>query len=129
MKVNGWILFAGIMMILIGTMNAINGLIAIFDDQFIVATGSRVFLFDTTAWGWIHLLLGIVIVLAAFSLLQGAVWARLVCALLAGISIVAQIAYIDTYPFWSLAIIGIGVAVIYSVCTMGRTDEEIELPM
>jgi hypothetical protein len=129
MRVNGWILFAGIMMILIGTMNAINGLIAIFDDQFIVATGSRVFLFDVTAWGWIHLLLGIVIVLAAFSLLQGAVWARLVAALMAGLSIVAQIAYIDTYPFWSLAIIGISVAVIYSVCTMGRTDEEIELPM
>ena len=129
MRVNGFILFAGIMMILIGTMNAINGLIAIFEDEFIVATGSRVLLFDVTAWGWIHLLLGIVIVAAAFSLLNGAIWARLVAALLAGISIIAQIAYIDTYPFWSLAIIALSVAVIYSVCTMGRADEEVELPI
>ena len=80
-------------------------------------------------WGWIHLLLGIVIVAAAFSLLGGAIWARLVAALMAGISIIAQIAYIDTYPFWSLAIIALCVAVIYSVCTMGRADEEVELPI
>jgi hypothetical protein len=129
MRVNGWILFAGIMMIVIGTMNAINGLIALFEDEVIINTGTRVVAIDVTAWGWIHLLLGIVIVIAAFSLLNGAVWARLLAAFLAALSIFAQIAYIDAYPFWSLAIIGICVAVIYAVCTMGRTDEEVDLPM
>jgi hypothetical protein len=127
MRVNGWILFAGIMMIMSGTMSAINGLIAILNDEIIVVTDEQLVALDVTAWGWIHLLIGIVVVLAAFALLNGAVWARLVAALLAVGSVLSQIAFIDVYPFWSLAIIAIDIVIIYAVCTMGRTDEEIDL--
>jgi hypothetical protein len=75
------------------------------------------------------LILGIVVVLAGFALLSGAVWARIVAAILAGMSIVSQVGTIEAYPFWSIAIIGIDIAVLYAVCTMGRADEEIELTM
>jgi hypothetical protein len=129
MKVNGWILFAGIMMAVGGTMSVINGLIAIFKDEVYVVTDENIVAFDFTTWGVVHLIVGTIVVLAAFALIRGATWARLIAALIAGMSIISQFATIEYYPFWSLAIIGIDIAVIYAVCTMGRTDEEVELPI
>jgi len=116
-------------MIVVGTMSAINGLIALLDDEVYVVTKEHIVAFDFTTWGWIHLILGIVIVFAAFSLLSGAVWARIVAAILAGMSIISQVGTIEAYPFWSIAIIAIDMAVIFAVCTMGKADEEIELSM
>jgi hypothetical protein len=89
----------------------------------------QVVAFDFTTWGWIHLLIGVIVVFAGFALLNGSLWARLVAAAMAGISIFSQVAFIQAYPFWSLAIIGIDIAVIWAVCTMGRADEEIDLTM
>jgi len=129
MRVSGWILFASIVMIVVGTMSAINGLIALLDDEVYVVTKEHIVAFDFTTWGWIHLILGIVIVFAAFSLLSGAVWARIVAAVLAGMSIISQVGTIQAYPFWSISIIAIDMAVIFAVCTMGKADEEIELSM
>ena len=59
--------------------------------------------------------------------MTGALWARIITAILAGLVIIEQFGTIEAYPFWSIAMIGVGIAVIYSVCTMGRTDEEIDL--
>jgi hypothetical protein len=129
MRINGWILFAGIMMVVTGTMAAINGLIALIHDEVYVVGEERVVAFDFTTWGLIHFILGVVVVLAAFALLRGETWARFVAAVIAGLSIISQVAFIEAYPFWSLAIIGIDVAIIWAVCTMGRADEEVELPM
>ncbi len=119
------------MMVMAGTMTAINGLRAMIDDKHYAygnASGTVV-AFDTSAWGFIHLVLGVIVVLAAFALLRGATWARFVCAVLAGLTAIAYIGFIDVAPFWSIAVIGLCVVVIYSVCTMGRTDEEVELPI
>jgi hypothetical protein len=129
MRVNGFILFAGIMMAVLGTMSAINGLIALFNDEAYIVTDTHIIGLDFTQWGWIHLILGIIVVCAAFALMSGALWARFICAILAGLVIVAQFGTIEAYPFWSIAMIAISVGVIYSVCTMGRADEEVELPM
>lgn len=129
MKINGWIFFAGIMMIVAGTMGAINGLIALFKDEVYVVTDENIVVFDFTTWGIIHLIVGIIVVLAAFALLRGETWARFVAAILAGLSIVSQVGTIQYYPFWAIAIIAIDVAVIYAVATMGRADEEVEIPM
>jgi hypothetical protein len=133
MRINGWILFAGIMMVLAGTMTAINGLRAMIDDKHYLYGGAggsgTVVAFDTSAWGFIHLVLGIIVVLAAFALMRGATWARFVCAVLAGLTAIAYIGFIDVAPFWSIAVIGLCVVIIYSVCTMGRLDEEVEVPV
>jgi hypothetical protein len=129
MRINGFILFAGIMMAILGTMSAINGLIALFNDEAYIVTDQNVIGLDFTTWGWVHLIVGIIVVFAGFGLMSGAIWARLVAALLAGVVIVEQFGTIQAYPFWSVAMIGISIAIIYSVCTMGRVDEEVELPM
>jgi hypothetical protein len=117
------------MMVILGTMSAINGLIALINDEVYLVTKEQIVAFDFTTWGWIHLIVGIIVVFAGFALFSGSLWARFVAAIMAGVVIVEQIGLIQAYPFWSISMIAIGVAVIFSVCTMGRADEEIELPM
>src|SRR4029450_8671205 len=71
----GWTWFAGFLMIMIGVWHAIAGLSAIIDDEFYVTTRNYILKFDTTTWGWMHLILGILVLLAGFGVFSGAVWA------------------------------------------------------
>jgi hypothetical protein len=115
----GGITFAGVMMILIGTFQAIAGLVAIIDDNFYVVGQNYTFDIDTTAWGWIHLLLGIVILLAGFYLFRGAAWAGVTAVVLAGLSAIANFFFIPYYPFWSLLMIAMAIWVIWSLTRPG----------
>lgn len=80
---SGWVVFAGVLMIFGGLMALFSGIAAIADDDVFVATRNYVYEFDLTAWGWIHLVLGVVITLAGVALFQGATWARVVGVALA----------------------------------------------
>ena len=80
----GWIAFAGFMMIMLGAFHAVAGLVGIIDDQFYVSTQKYVFQFDRTTWGWINLIIGIIVVLAGFGVFSGALWARIVGVILGG---------------------------------------------
>jgi hypothetical protein len=116
----GFTAFAAWMMILIGTFHAIDGLSAIFKDEIFLPVSDYVFKFDTTTWGWIHLLVGILIVLAGIALFSGAVWARTIGVLLAAGSAIATFAYLPYYPIWSIAIITLDVIVIWALTAHGR---------
>jgi hypothetical protein len=116
----GFTIFAATMMILIGTFHAIAGLAAIFEDQFYAATPNYIFEFDVTTWGWVHLIVGVVVVLAGFALFTGAVWARTVGVIIAVLSAIANFAFIPYQPVWSLAIIAINVFVIWALTAHGR---------
>jgi CHASE2 domain-containing sensor protein len=108
------------MMILVGVFHVIDGLVALLDNGFYVVTRAYTFQFDTTSWGWIHLILGVVIGFAGWGLLSGRTWARAVAITLAGLSIIANFLFIPYYPFWSITAIIIGVFVIWAVATHGR---------
>ena len=116
----GWIMFAAIMMLLIGFFHVIAGLVAIVDDNFYVATKEYVFQFDRTTWGWVHLIFGIVVFLAGLSLFKGAIWARTVGVILGGISAVVGFAWLPWYPIWGILIIIIAVSVIWALTVHGR---------
>ena len=116
----GWTMFAAIMMILIGGFHAIAGVIGILDDGFYVVTPKYVAQFDATTWGWIHLLAGIVILLAGFGLTTGAVWARTVGVIMAVISCIAAFAWLPWYPIWGVIIIAVDVTVIWALTAHGR---------
>jgi hypothetical protein len=116
----GWTLFAAIMMITIGFFHAIAGLVAIIDDEFYVAGRNYVFQFDTTTWGWIHLLLGIVVVAAGCYVMLGALWARVVGVIMAVISTIVGFAWLPWYPVWGVVIIAIAVSVIWALTAHGR---------
>ena len=116
----GWIWFAGIMMIVMGSFNAIEGLVALFRGEYYVVTEEQVLVFDITAWGWITLLIGILVVLAGGALLSGAAWARVVAVVLAVINAVAQLAFVSVHPLWSTIVIALCVTVIWAVVVHGQ---------
>jgi len=115
----GLVVFAAILMIMIGVFHAISGLAALFDDTFYVATPNYVFEFDVTTWGWIQLIAGIVVALAGIALFSGRTWARAVGILLASLSAIANFAFIPYYPVWSLLIIALDVFVIWALAAHG----------
>ena len=115
----GGITFAGVMMILIGSFQIIAGLVAIFDDNFYVVTQNYTFDLDTTAWGWIHLILGIIILVSGYYLFAGRPWAAVTAVVLAVISAIANFFFIPYYPFWSLLMIALAVWVIWSLTRPG----------
>jgi hypothetical protein len=116
----GFILFAAIMMIMSGIFEALAGLIAIFENEFYVATRNYLFQFDATTWGWTHLLVGLLVAFAGWGLLSGRTWARTVAIILAVLSAIANFLFIPYYPFWSLLIIALDVFVIWAIAAHGR---------
>jgi hypothetical protein len=116
----GWAGFAGVMLIMIGVFDIIQGLVAIFDDEFYVVAAEWVFEFDVTAWGWIHLILGIVLVASGIGIFSGHVLARTVGVIVAGLVAIANFAWIPYFPVWSIIVIAICVAVIWALTAHGR---------
>jgi hypothetical protein len=116
----GFILFAAVMMMMVGVFQALAGLIAIFKDKFYLATPEYLFEFDVTTWGWIHLIIGILVGVAGWGLLSQQTWARVVGIALAAISALANFLFIPYYPFWSLLIIALDVFVIWALAVHGR---------
>ena len=116
----GFAIFAGVMMIMAGGFQAITGLVAIFENEFYVPTRNYILQFDVTTWGWIHLLLGLVVLFAGIGVLSGQTWARAVGITLASLSALANFAFIPYYPVWSLVIIALDVFVIWALAAHGR---------
>jgi hypothetical protein len=117
----GWVAFGGIMMIMVGIFGAIEGLAALFKEQyFLVAKNGLLVTVNFTAWGWTHLILGIVIACAGFGVLAGQTWARVVGIILAVVSATVNLAFLSAYPVWSTIVIALDVIVIYALAAHGR---------
>ncbi|KQV18815.1 MULTISPECIES: hypothetical protein [unclassified Kitasatospora] len=120
--VTGWTTFAAVLMIFGGAMAIFEGIAAIAKDDLLVVTRDYAFRMNTTGWGWIHLILGILIVLAGIALFSGALWARIIGVALAGLSMVANFLWLPYYPFWAIVLIALDVFVIWALCA-GTTRE------
>jgi hypothetical protein len=116
----GWIYFASVMMILIGVFHALAGLVAIFDDEFYVATRNYVLQLDVTQWGWIHLGLGVLVALCGGWLLKGSVFARTIGVFMALGSAVTGFAWMPYYPIWGILFVAMSVSVIWALTAHGR---------
>jgi hypothetical protein len=117
--VAGGIIFAGTMLIMIGIFQAIAGLVAIIDDEFYVVTQNYTFDLDTSAWGWVHLLIGIALIATGWALFARQLWAGIAAIVLATFSAVANFFFIPYYPFWSILVIALNVWVIWAVTRPG----------
>ena len=116
----GWIVFAAVMMIMLGCFHAIQGLVALFDDQkFLVTDSGLIVSVDYTTWGWVHLIGGIIIALAGISLFAGRMWARIVGVILAFVSAIANIAFLSAYPIWSAIMIVLDILIIWALTVHG----------
>jgi hypothetical protein len=116
----GVISFAAVMMMLTGTLQALTGLDAIFENESYVTPPNYLYEVDVTAWGWIHLIGGVVVAVAGFAVLSGATWARVVGITVAALSAIANFLFIPYYPFWSLLVIALDVLAIWALAAYGH---------
>jgi hypothetical protein len=120
---SGWVAFAGIVLLLVGAFNVIFGLTAIFEDETLSAVGGQVIVWDLTAWGWIHLVLGLVQILAGLGLFAGREWARWAAIVFAMLNAIGQVAFITVFPLWTLLVITLDIVVIYQLTARWAPDE------
>jgi hypothetical protein len=122
----GWVLFGAMMMILLGAFHAVAGLVALLDDgYYVVRPNGLVIDLNYSAWGWVHLILGLVSLAAGFGLFLGAMWARVLGILVAGISAIVNFVFMAAYPFWSLTMITLDVLIIYAVAAHGEELQDL----
>lgn len=111
----GLALFAGAVMMIVGLFQALEGLVALIDDNFYVVRANYTFDLDTTTWGWIHLIIGIVVAVAGYFVVRGDLWARVFAMVLAGIAAIANFLWIPYYPIWSVLIVSLNLLVIWAL--------------
>ena len=116
----GWTAFAGIMMIMLGGWWIIAGIVGIANDDFYVVGEEWILEFSTTAWGWIHLILGIVILVAGFGLFAARTWARIVGVVVAAFAGLVAFSWLPWYPVWAILFIAASVAVIWALTAHGE---------
>jgi hypothetical protein len=113
----GWIVFASIVMLIVGSIDFFEGLIAVIRKHYYVLTPDQIIVFNVTTWGWLTLIWGVVLILAGLALWSGATWARWFTVAVASINILGQLGWLGstTYPLWTLTAIALNVIVIYAL--------------
>ncbi len=121
----GWVGFASFMLLLGGVFAVLAGIAALFKDTVVYHSASNaVWVLNYTEWGWIHIIVGVLAILAAGSLMAGNMYGRIFAVVIALLSAFANMAFIPVYPFWSLLIITIDILVIYAVTVHGGELKE-----
>ena len=115
----GGLIFAGTILVIAGTFQALAGLTALLNGAFYVVSDNYSFRVDVTTWGWFHLVLGVVMVAGGAALFAGRSWAGVLAIVIAVVSAIANFLFIPYYPFWSLLVIGLDFWVIWSVTRPG----------
>jgi len=115
----GGLIFAGTILVIAGTFQALAGLSALLNGAFYVVSDNYAFRVDVTTWGWFHLVLGVVMVAGGAALFAGRSWAGVLAIVVAVVSAIANFLFIPYYPFWSLLVIGLDFWVIWSVTRPG----------
>ncbi|CAL9372847.1 hypothetical protein SUDANB105_00899 [Streptomyces sp. enrichment culture] len=118
----GLMIFAAVMLTLVGILDIFRGIAAIAEDDIFVTTRNYVFEFDLTGWGWIHLALGVVAVIVGFGLFQGATWARVAGVTIAGLVVIANFLSLPYYPVWSVIMIAMSAFIIWALCVARQED-------
>jgi hypothetical protein len=120
----GWIIFAGTMMVLVGSLHAIQGLVALFNDEYyLVAKSGLVVHADFTTWGWTHLIIGCIIIAAGVGLFSGQMWARVVGVIFASLSVLVNFGFLAAYPVWSAIVIALDIFIILALTVHGNVKE------
>lgn len=117
----GWVIFAAVMMTVVGAFQFIEGLTALFRrSYYLVVNDDLLVRLNYTGWGWIHMIIGGLLVIAGLGLFTGRMWARVIAVTLAGLSALVNLAFIPAYPWWAITVIALDVFVIYAICVHGR---------
>lgn len=117
----GWIFFAGIVMVLVGIFQIIAGVVALLNSGYYLVPASNLAVaVSYPVWGWVHLAVGIVILVTGFGVMTGQTWARVIGIVLAGLSAIVNLGFLAAFPAWSVIVIVLDVVVIYALAVHGR---------
>ena len=118
----GWLTFAGVMLILVGSFNVIDGIAAIANSSYLA---NHVLFSNMHAWGWFFLIFGIVQVIAGFAVMGGSGWAAFIGVATAFFNLIAQLSWARTYPVWAISAMVVDVLVIYGLIVYGGRRETV----
>jgi hypothetical protein len=119
----GWVMFAGIMLLIAGVLNVIYGIAAVDDSKFFVHE-TQYILSGLNTWGWVTIIIGALEILAAFSIWAGGGFGRWFGIFVAGLSAIGALMSMPAYPFWSLAVFAIDILIIYGLAAYGGRSIE-----
>ncbi|WUH98649.1 hypothetical protein OHR68_34875 [Spirillospora sp. NBC_00431] len=114
-RTSGWLTFAGTLAMVVGAFNVIDGVVALFKDDYYLVGQSQILVFDYTAWGWIWLVLGVIQIAVGAGVLAGRMWARAAGVVLAVLAAIGHLAFLTAYPLWSVLTIAMCVLLIYAL--------------
>jgi hypothetical protein len=109
--------FAGMLMILVGTFHTLQGLVAVVDDDFYLARAASLLEIDVVVWGWFHIAVGVAAGITGGAVIAGTLWAQLVAIWLAGLSMVSSFLWLPHYPLWSVLVLAFDAFVVWAVTT------------
>lgn len=122
----GWVVFAGLLMMIMGVIDFIEGLIAVIRDQYYVIHGDQVIVFDTTTWGWITMILGVLLFFVGAGLLSQRGGARWIAILLVSVALIEQLSWLgnSAYPLWALVVVALQVMVLFALTARWSSVKE-----
>lgn len=130
---SGWIAFAGIMLLIVGSIDVLQGLALIIDDSYLQQAAEHLDIASDDAWGWAILIWGGVLILAAFGLFRAATWARWMAIFAAALGAVGEMAFLsnfpNAYPLWNITILTLEIVVIYALIAKWEGYKETAGPM
>ncbi|PBC49568.1 hypothetical protein [Rhodococcus sp. ACPA1] len=108
---------AAVILVTVGGLQVLQGIAAVANDEVFVVGIEYTYRFDLTVWGWIHIVLGVLIALVGLALFTGGIWARTLAVVIAAVSIIVNFLWLPYYPAWSILIIALDVVVIWAIFT------------
>jgi len=113
----GWIGFAGILLVIVGSIDFFQGLIALFEDEYFIVTASGFLVVDLTSWGWVLLIWGVLLISAGLGLASGQGWARWLAIVVVALNFIVQLGFLGNsqYPLWSLTVMALNVIVLFAL--------------
>ncbi|MFE5486346.1 hypothetical protein [Streptomyces sp. NPDC056527] len=112
----GGTVLGGVLLSILGVLQVFQGIAAVAEDDVYARVGNYVYKFDLTAWGWIHLALGVIAFIVGIGLLKGANWARVGGVVMAALVVIANFMWLPYTPWWAITVIGVGIFVIWGLC-------------
>jgi hypothetical protein len=123
----GWIVFAATMLLVIGSMNLVVGLAALFQDEIFLAGDAGAFVLDLTAWGWVHIAIAALLIVTGISLYSGATWATVTAAVLVALNMISQMFMLPAYPFWGIVVITLSAFALWALIVHGDEQRHSDL--
>jgi hypothetical protein len=114
-----WIVFAALFMVINGVLGVIQGLVSLFRDDFFIVTDDHIATFNVSAWGWIHIVIGAILIAVGLAVFKGALWARVGAVVIVSLNLIAQFTWASVFPVWAVIVIAIDALVLWALIVHG----------